>query len=173
MRRQCSSTESSHPAAERPPSVPPSFPSHRAVNLPTWSRKPPRRRATIPRSRAPSRSSLAICSRLHRPLMSMHLHRPVYAPLYAATSYAMAPTFACADGWRSESDPPGWSNPNNRRTLNERGPGRSGSKWRLDVSFLTRHFSAFPGNLIVHVESKDQANERPLGRKDSDEMDAR
>lgn len=59
------------------------------------------------------------------------------------------PPCACMEngrGRRSESDPPGWSNPNNRLTLNERGPGR-----RLDVSFSTRHFSVFPGNLIVHV----------------------
>lgn len=143
MRRQCSSTESSHPAAERPPSnIPLSLPPHCQLAYLISKATP----TPIPRSRSPSRFTVDCTG-----------HAPVSARI--CTAICLRGSYLRLYGERTRAEKqvrsfPGWSNPNNRRTLNERGPGR--------VSFPTRHFSSFPGNLIVHVESKGQASEHAL-----------
>lgn len=117
MHRQYPSTESSHPAAERPSPPLPCL----STCLPDPESHPEPRRG-----HDPSRNPLTLAPRDSQSTASattsMHLYRLIWEALYAPLSAFVAPTSAYGSkgGGRGESkpDPLGWSNLNNRRALN-------------------------------------------------------
>jgi len=81
------------------------------------------------------------------------MHASISVPMYGVVCASVVSTFEGRTG--GEPDPPGWSNPDNRRTLNEREPLRE-SRVRLSndvskpfsISFLQPDVFFFSGKIF-------------------------
>lgn len=150
MRRQCSSTESSHPVAERSPSDLPPFPSAAlSTCLPDLESHP---------SADPSLTSpLTVVPRDSQSTapatMSMHLYMHHYMP-----SWLLSPPV-----WRTDAGGEASQIPRGDRTptIGVRWMNVDQGRHRIEATssrcFLPQ-LGIFPGNLIVRIESKGQAS---------------
>lgn len=181
-----------HPAAERPSrlllhscSSPPCLIfSIIFSTLPALSTGPiPKATPMIPRLRALPREVLlawVVSSLLLLPRFAVdctgHARPSTCIGPYTPSSWLLPPLTE-ADG--REPDLPGWANPNNRRTLNERRPNRRGLRdWLFECLswfFLswTDYSAALPRDLIIRVESKEQMNECASDWRNSSNTDRR